>query len=75
MPQVELAVILKSMDEFADDAAAQMASHGTIEVKFRIPAVGADEFTLDGAIEGLRTLSAEWWGDRPDLLRAGRAQV
>src|SRR5215831_2083931 len=75
MAQVNLAAVFKFVDDFANDAAAAVCSHGCVEVDLAVGTVGAGKRASDRAFEGLRTCLAKWGRDADDLFFAFIAEI
>jgi hypothetical protein len=63
MSQMNLAPVLKIVNDLANDTAAAVCGHRCIKVNFAMGAVGASERRRYSALEGLGTLLAKWRND------------
>lgn len=61
--QVKVPVVFKAVQELTHHPAAAKAGDGAFEMEPAVPALVADEFTGDGAVEWLGTLPAKWCFD------------
>ena len=60
---MNLAPVLKIVNDLANDTAAAVCGHRCIKVNFAMGAVGASERRRYSALEGLGTLLAKWRND------------
>src|SRR4030095_11672865 len=63
MSQMNLAPVLKIVNDLANDTAPAVCGHRCIKVNFAMGAVGASERRRYSALEGLGTLLAKWRND------------